>query len=155
MAKEIERKFLVTNQGWRSGDATEYRQGYLSLDKERTVRVRIAGDVAYLTVKGITKGATRREFEYEIPLVEAKEMLATVCRHPLIEKRRYIVEHGGLAWAIDEFSGDNGGLVVAEVELESEGQPFERPPWLGQEVTGDPRFYNVNLVENPYCNWKP
>ena len=136
MAREIERKFLVTHQDWRSGDAAKYRQGYLSLDRERTVRVRVAGDAAYLTVKGITKGASRQEFEYEIPLHDANAMLDTLCHRPLIEKRRYRVRHGGLDWDIDEFFGDNAGLVVAEVELKSEDQPFDRPDWLGQEVTG-------------------
>lgn len=154
MAEEIERKFLVTSRDWRSGESTEYRQGYLSLDKERTVRVRVAGDKAYLTIKGITRGATRREFEYAIPPADARELLAGLCRHPLIEKRRYRLEYGGLTWEIDEFFGDNAGLVVAEVELEHEDQPFERPPWLGEEVTDDPRYYNANLVENPYCNWE-
>lgn len=154
MAKEIERKFLVTNEDWRSDDASEYRQGYISLDKERTVRVRMAGNKAYLTVKGLTKGATRREFEYEIPLTDATEMLANLCRRPLIEKQRHKVLYGGLIWEIDEFFGENSGLIVAEVELESEDQPFERPPWLGKEVTGDSRYYNVNLVQKPYANWK-
>lgn len=154
MAEEIERKFLVTTREWRTGDATEYRQGYLSLDKERTVRVRIAGDRAYLTIKGITRGATRREYEYPIPVDEAGEMLDELCRHPLIEKRRYRLQHAGQIWEIDEFFGDNTGLVVAEVELEREDQRFEHPPWLGEEVTDDPRYYNANLVENPYRNWK-
>ena len=154
MAKEIERKFLVTNEDWRSDDAGEYRQGNISLDKERTVRVRMAGNKAYLTVKGLTKGATRREFEYEIPLTDATEMLANLCRRPLIEKQRHKVLYGGLIWEIDEFFGENSGLIVAEVELESEDQPFERPPWLGKEVTGDSRYYNVNLVQKPYANWK-
>jgi len=154
MAREIERKFLVTNQDWRSDDATEYRQGYLSLDRERTVRVRVTGTTARLTIKGITRGATRQEFEYEIPLGDANEMLTTLCRRPLIEKRRYTVRIGGLDWEIDEFFGDNAGLVVAEVELESEDQPFDRPAWLGREVTGDPRYYNANLVEHPYSAWK-
>lgn len=154
MAEEIERKFLVTSREWRTGDATEYRQGYLSLDKERTVRVRLAGDQAYLTIKGITRGATRREYEYPIPREDAVQMLDELCRQPLIEKRRYRLEHEGLTWEIDEFFGDNAGLVVAEVELEREDQPFARPPWLGEEVTGDPRYYNASLVENPYRNWR-
>jgi CYTH domain-containing protein len=154
MAEEIERKYLVTSGEWRTGDATEYRQGYLSLDKERTVRVRLAGDQAYLTIKGITRGATRREYEYPIPREDAVQMLDELCRQPLIEKRRYRLEHEGLTWEIDEFFGDNAGLVVAEVELEREDQPFARPPWLGAEVTGDPRYYNASLVENPYRNWR-
>ena len=154
MASEIERKFLVSSQGWRNGDATEYRQGYLGLDKERTVRVRAAGDTAFLTIKGITRGATRQEFEYEIPLADANQMLDTLCHRPLIEKRRYRVRHSGLDWEIDEFFGDNAGLVVAEVELESEDQAFDRPDWLGQEVTSDPRYYNASLVQHPYSAWK-
>ncbi|MGD2136744.1 MAG: CYTH domain-containing protein [Gammaproteobacteria bacterium] len=153
MAREIERKFLVTTREWQSGDAQEYRQGYLNLDKERTVRVRIAGEAAYLTIKGITQGATRREFEYAIPLADARELLTNLCHKPLIEKRRHKVRHGGLTWEVDEFFGDNAGLVVAEVELEDEDQPFERPPWLGEEVTDDPRYYNASLVDNPYRNW--
>jgi len=154
MASEIERKFLVSNQDWRSGNAAGYRQGYLSLDKERSVRIRMADDTAQLTVKGVTKGATRKEFEYEIPLRDAREILATLCLRPLIEKRRYRIRYGGLEWEIDEFYGDNAGLVVAEVELEHEDQHFERPAWLGQEVTGDPRYYNVNLVQHPYSTWQ-
>jgi CYTH domain-containing protein len=154
MASEIERKFLVTGQDWRSGNATRYRQGYLSLDKARSVRVRVAEDAAQLTVKGVTEGATRREFEYEIPLDDAREMLATLCLQPLIEKRRYRVRHGGLVWEVDEFCGDNAGLVVAEVELEHEDQHFDRPAWLGREVTDDPRYYNVNLVQHPYSTWE-
>ena len=153
MAKEIERKYLVTNQDWRSGEATEYRQGYLSLDKERTVRVRIAGTAAYLTVKGITRGTTRQEFEYPIPLHDANKMLASLCHRPLIEKRRYRLRHGELDWEIDEFFGDNAGLVVAEVELESEDQAFDRPDWLGREVSDDPRYYNASLVQHPFCRW--
>lgn len=154
MTKEIERKFLVTQQGWRSGDVTTYRQGYLSLDKDRTVRVRVAGNTVYLTAKGITKGASRQEFEYEVPLHDAIVMLDTLCHRPLIEKRRYRVRYGGLDWEIDEFSGDNTGLVVTEVELESEDQPCDRPGWLGKEVTGDPRYYNANLVQHPFSTWK-
>ena len=154
MASEIERKFLVTGQDWRSGDATTYRQGYLNLDKQRTVRIRLAGDSAYITVKGETRGATRQEFEYPIPAQDADEMLTTLCHRPLIEKCRYRVRHGGLVWEIDEFFGDNAGLVVAEVELESEEQSFERPAWLGEEVTSDPRYYNASLVQHPYHTWK-
>ena len=154
MAREIERKFLVSGEDWRSGDATRYRQGYLNLDKKRTVRVRLAGDSAYITVKGETSGATRKEFEYRIPPHDADEMLATLCHRPLIEKCRYRVRHGGLDWEIDEFFGDNAGLVVAEVELESERQTIEKPAWLGEEVTSDPRYYNASLVQHPYRTWK-
>ena len=155
MASEIERKFLVTGEDWRSGEATKYRQGYLNLDKDRTVRVRVAGDSAYLTVKGRTEGATRQEYEYRIPPDDANEMLTNLCHRPLIEKCRYLVRHGGLDWEIDEFFGDNAGLVVAEVELESEDQHFDRPAWLGEEVTSDPRYYNASLVQHPYHTWNP
>jgi len=153
MGKEIERKFLVHGDAWREGDGVEYRQGYLNTDKERTVRVRSAGDRAWLTIKGITRGATRAEYEYEIALEEGRQLLDELCAKPLIEKRRYRVTHDNLIWEIDEFFGDNEGLVVAEVELMSEDQAFEKPPWAGEEVTGDPRYYNANLVEKPYKQW--
>ena len=153
MSKEIERKFLVEDQGdekWRHAEYSEIRQGYLSIDKERTVRVRIAGDAAYLTIKGITESATRAEYEYPIPVAHAREILDGLCLRPLIEKRRYRIDYGGLIWEVDEFFGDNAGLIVAEVELESEQQVFDKPPWVGEEVTHDPRYYNANLVNNPY-----
>jgi adenylate cyclase len=154
MGKEIERKFLVTGNAWRAGEGTDFRQGYLSTDKERTVRVRAAGDIAHLTIKGITEGATRTEFEYPIPVADAELMLDTLCLRPLIEKRRYRVQHGGMTWEIDEFRGDNVGLVIAEIELERPQQRFEKPEWVGEEVTSDPRFYNANLVAHPYSTWK-
>ncbi|MGD2055599.1 MAG: CYTH domain-containing protein [Gammaproteobacteria bacterium] len=154
MPREIERKFLVKNKNWKSDEGMVYRQGYLSLDKERTVRVQSAGNEGYLTIKGITRGATRQEFEYEIPLAEANEILDTLCLQPLIEKHRYKIEYAGLTWEVDEFSGDNAGLVIAEVELESEEQAVDKPAWLGEKVTDDSRFYNASLVENPYRNWK-
>jgi len=153
MGKEIERKFLVRGDAWRKGQGTLYRQGYLNTAKERTVRVRIAGQQAFLTVKGLTRGATRPEFEYPIPVDDARTMLDTLCEHPLVEKRRYRLDVGGLIWEIDEFFGDNQGLVVAEVELDSEDQSFEEPDWVVKEVTGDPRYFNVNLVEHPYSEW--
>jgi CYTH domain-containing protein len=153
MGKEIERKFRVTGEGWRGGEPAEYRQGYLSTDKERTIRVRTAGEKAWLTIKGITRGATRSEYEYPIPRDDADSLLDELCLRPLIEKRRYRVEHEGEVWEIDEFFGDNEGLVVAEIELEREDQAFARPDWLGEEVTGEPRYYNVNLVEHPFKDW--
>lgn len=153
MGKEIERKFLVHGDAWREGEGAEYRQGYLCTDKERTVRVRTAGDRAWLTIKGITHGATRPEYEYEIPLEDGRQLLSELCVKPLIEKRRYRVTHDNLTWEIDEFFGDNEGLVVAEVELNSEDQAFDKPPWAGDEVTGDPRYYNANLIEKPYKQW--
>lgn len=153
MGREIERKFRVTGEGWKSAEGVPFRQGYLSTDKERTVRVRIEGERAVLTVKGLTEGLTRREFEYEIPLAEAAEMLDELCERPLIEKRRHTLDHAGHTWEVDEFLGENAGLVVAEIELESEGESFERPDWLGEEVSDDPRYYNANLVREPYPTW--
>ncbi len=153
MGQEIERKFLVTGEGWRESSGRRYRQGYLNSVKERVVRVRTIEDRAYLTVKGITVGASRLEFEYEIPVADADRMLDELCEQPLIDKVRYRVPYGGLTWEVDEFLGENTGLVVAEVELESEDQPVTRPPWLGDEVTGDPRYFNSNLIQHPYSRW--
>jgi CYTH domain-containing protein len=153
MSLEIERKFLVTGDAWRGGDCQEYQQGYLNLDKERTVRVRRAGDAAFLTVKGITEHATRAEYEYTIPVADADAMLQQLCLRPLIEKRRYRVEHAGMTWEIDEFHGENAGLVVAEIELQHQGQAFEKPDWIGKEVTHDKRYYNASLVSAPYSTW--
>ena len=154
MATEIERKFLTRGGGWRGlGTATVVRQGYLSTVGERTVRVRVAGDEGTLTVKGITVGATRSEFDYRIPVEDAHFMLDELCEQPIIEKTRHVVEVGGMTWEIDEFAGANAGLVIAEVELASEDEEFARPEWLGEEVTGDARFYNANLVAHPYREW--
>lgn len=155
MAIEIERKFLVGGDSWRdaAGRGTLYRQGYLSLDPERTVRVRAAGGRAALTIKGLTIGAHRQEFEYAISADEAAELLDSLCLQPIIEKTRYHLTVNGVVWEIDEFAGENQGLIVAEVELDDESRSFERPPWLGEEVTGDPRYYNVNLVRHPFCRW--
>jgi CYTH domain-containing protein len=153
LATEIERKFLVRGEGWRQTAPLEIRQGYLNRDKQRTVRVRIAGERAYVTVKGVAKGLTRPEFEYEIPLADAEQMLS-LCDGPLLEKRRYVLVHAGATWEVDEFLGENAGLVVAEVELESEDQSFERPDWLGAEVTDDRRYLNSNLCTHPYSRWE-
>jgi adenylate cyclase len=154
MGKEIERKFLVKGDTWRSlGEGTRYRQGYLSTVKERTVRVRTIDDKGYLTIKGVSEGIARAEFEYEIPVDDAKDLLDRLCERPLIEKDRYKIPYGGLTWEVDEFFGDNAGLVMAEVELESEDQAFETPEWVGQEVSDDPRYFNANLIANPYRNW--
>ena len=154
MAHEIERKFLVTEGSWRKAALQTYRQGYLSTVKERTVRVRTVNDKGFLTVKGISVGASRLEFEYEIPVADADEMLDTLCEKPLIEKHRYKLDHGGLTWEVDVFFGDNEGLIVAEVELQSEDQALDKPDWVAEEVTSDPRYYNANLIEHPYCNWQ-
>ena len=152
MGTEIERKFLVKKGVWRNQTATNYRQGYLSTVKERTVRVRTIEDKGYLTIKGISIGASRLEFEYEIPGQDAGALL-DICEKPIIEKSRYKVEHGGFVWEVDEFSGENLGLIVAELELESEDQYFPKPDWIGEEVTGDPRYFNSNLIKNPYSKW--
>jgi len=154
MGKEIERKFLLVGEEWRKlAEGTVYRQGYLSTVKERTVRVRTIGDNGYLTVKGITIGATRLEYEYEISASDANEMLDELCEKPLIEKKRSKIEFGGLIWEVDEFFGENDGLVFAEVELDDENQEFEKPSWIGEEVTGDPRYFNSNLTKHPYSKW--
>jgi len=154
MALEIERKFLVKEGAWRNEKGTAYRQGYLSSAKERTVRVRIIDTNGYLTVKGISRGAVRVEYEYEIPRAEAEAMLNDLCEKPLIEKMRYKIEFNGFVWEVDEFFGENQGLVVAEVELESEDQIFVKPEWVGEEVTGDPKYFNANLIHHPYSRWR-
>jgi len=154
MAKEIERKFLVNGDAWRElAKGVAYRQGYLSTVKERTVRVRTIDDKGFLTIKGITVGATRAEYEYEISADDANEMLDDLCHKPIIEKNRYKVPLGELTWEIDEFGGVNEGLIVAEVELTDEAQEFGRPPWIGEEVSGDPRYFNSNLIANPFTTW--
>jgi len=152
MGIEIERKFLVVGEGWRQGEGVPYAQGYLNRAAERTVRVRIAGERAFLTVKGVSRGATRSEFEYEIPTGDAEQLLE-LSDGPVIRKIRRIVEHEGARWEVDEFLGDNAGLVVAELELESEEQTYARPDWLGREVTDDPRYYNSNLAAHPFRSW--
>ncbi len=152
MATEIERKFLVIGDTWRDATPVTYRQGYLNRDKTRTVRVRIAGDAAMLTIKGQTYGATRAEFEYAIPLADAESLLL-LCDGPLIEKTRRKIEYAGLIWEVDEFFGDNQGLVVAEVELTAEDQIVEFPEWIGIEVTDDARYYNSNLAMKPFNTW--
>jgi CYTH domain-containing protein len=154
MGVEIERKFLLKSDAWRSlGRPVLYRQGYLNRSKERTVRVRTAGEKGFLTLKGISSGAKRTEYEYEIPLADADAVLNDLAEKPIIEKTRYRIEYKGLFWEIDEFSGENQGLILAEVELDSEDQAIELPPWIGEEVTHDPRYYNSNLVLFPYTKW--
>ena len=154
MGTEIERKFLIKDDSWRSlATGTKYRQGYLNSTKERVVRVRTIDDKGFLTIKGITTGATRVEYEYEIPDAEATAMLDDLCEKPLIEKNRYKIALGGFTWEVDEFFGENQGLIVAEVELETEDQSFEKPVWIGEEVTGDPKYFNSNLIQNPFLKW--
>ena len=154
MGKEIERKFLVKDDTFKTlAQGTSYRQGYLNSQKERVVRVRTIADKGFLTVKGITTGATRVEYEYEIPVKDAEAMLDELCQKPLIEKNRYKIKQGNFIWEVDEFFGENQGLICAEVELESEAQSYDKPEWIGEEVTGDPKYFNSNLIQNPYKNW--
>ena len=151
---EIERKFLVLNQSWKtSARPIQCRQGYISTEPARTVRVRVAGTAGLLTIKGISTGASRAEYEYPLPFSDAQYMLNHLCLKPLIEKTRWYYDCQGHLWEIDEFSGENEGLIVAEIELTSETEPFDRPDWLGKEVTGDTRYYNASLVSNPYKKW--
>lgn len=150
MAVETERKFLVTSEDWREGaQACPIRQGYLSLGEETTVRIRVAGDCAFITVKGRTEGMSRAEFEYPIPLADAEAMLSDLCARPLIEKTRYSLEHAGKLWTVDVFGADNSGLVVAEVELTHPEEEVALPGWVGKEVTCDPRYRNSALVSAP------
>ena len=155
MAKEIERKFLV-NGDFKSEAFKSIRiiQGYLSSVPERTVRVRVKGDKGFITIKGIgnASGITRYEWEKEIPVEDVKELLL-ICEPGVIDKTRYLVKAGEYTFEVDEFHGDNEGLIVAEVELPDENAPFERPDWLGEEVTGDVRYYNVMLVKHPFKTW--
>lgn len=154
MGVEIERKFLLQGDQWRQlAQGVLYRQGYLRADGECTVRVRTVGKSGFLTIKGRTVGASRSEYEYAIPLDDANAMLDQLCMQPLIEKKRYTIAHKGFNWEVDEFFGDNQGLIVAEIELEAEDQPFDLPPWIGQEVTGDRRYYNASLVRHPFSHW--
>ncbi len=154
MGKEIERKFLIKDDSWRvNAKGKRYRQGYLNRAKERVVRIRTIDDKGSLTIKGMVTGATRAEFEYDIPADEAEAMLDDLCEKPLIEKNRYKIEYGGFIWEVDEFFEENEGLTVAEVELESEDQRFEKPAWIGEEVTGDPKYFNSNLIRHPYSKW--
>lgn len=154
MGDEIERKFLVRGDAWKA-EATHsaYRQGFLSTEPERTVRVRLADGRGWLTVKGMSVGARRSEYEYEIPREDAARMLDSLCKRPLIEKVRHTLVVGRHTWEVDVFEGDNEGLVIAEVELRAEDEAFERPAWLGDEVTDDPRYFNSSLVEHPYKDW--
>jgi adenylate cyclase len=154
MGSEIERKFLVSGTAWKqAGPGERIRQGYLALDPACTVRVRAAGERGSLAIKGPTTGITRLEFEYSIPLADAQRLLDELCHQPLIDKTRYALEVGGHRWEVDEFHGANAGLVVAEIELQHEDEEFERPDWLGEEVSHDPRYYNAGLVRKPFASW--
>lgn len=153
MGQEIERKFLVIGEAWKSlGQSIAMRQGYLSSDPDRVVRVRVEGNNAALTIKGRSVGALRGEWEYAIPVKDAEEMLA-LCPRPLIEKTRHRITHQGMLWEVDEFHGDNAGLVVAEIELTAEDQVFDMPDWIGEEVTQDARYFNSALLKHPFKDW--
>ncbi|WP_313703293.1 CYTH domain-containing protein [Massilia sp.] len=155
MGVEIERKFLVDGEAWRTlGAATLLRQGYLSVDPARTVRVRIDGERAFLTIKGKSVGASRGEWEYPIPVADAAQLLDGLCQQPLVEKVRRRIAVGPHTWEVDEFLGANAGLVVAEIELAFEDEAFDKPDWIGREVTGDTRYFNSNLIRHPYSQWK-
>jgi adenylate cyclase len=154
VGREIERKFLTAGNGWRKGaKRSRLRQGYLLAGKEKSVRVRLEGGRGTVTIKGRARGLVRAEYEYAIPARDARELLDRLCEKPLIEKARFRVRFGGLVWEIDEFSGNNRGLIVAEVELKSAAQKIVLPPWVGKEVTRDPRYLNANLFKHPYRRW--
>ena len=154
MGLEIERKFLVKNRNWRTeaDQGTVIRQGYLNSDKERTVRVRVYGEQGFLTIKGKSNQLTRQEFEYEVPLEEAQQMLR-LCEKPLIEKTRFLLKHEAHTWEIDVFEGENEGLIVAEVELESESDSVTLLDWVGAEVSDDQRYFNSSLIRHPFKAW--
>jgi adenylate cyclase len=154
MGLEIERKFLLKNTDWKSeaDEGTLIKQGYLNSHIERTVRVRISNNKGEITIKGKTNNLTRKEFEYQIPLEEAISLIK-LCEQPIIEKTRFLIKQGNLKWEIDEFEGDNKGLTVAEIELENESQNFDKPDWIGQEVSQDAKYYNSSLLSNPFKNW--
>ena len=155
MATEIERKFRLSNDSWREQihSSTLLRQGYLANTTRASVRVRLAANEGWLSVKAMTPGRARSEYEASISIIDANEMLDRLCEGPLIEKWRHIVVHDGSEWEIDEFLGENAGLVIAEFEMESEDEEFSPPPWLGAEVTHDERYYNFRLSQHPWRRW--
>ena len=155
MAVEIERKFLVdTIPQNKISRSKMVKQGYMVNDECQVVRVRSIDHDYFLTIKSTTKGLSRLEFEYAIPEEDARDMFEHLCRSSFIEKTRHYIEHQGHLWEVDEFQGKNQGLIVAEIELESENETFQRPDWIGDEVSHDPRYYNMNLTTDPYENWK-
>lgn len=156
MAIEIERKFLLQNENWRAyvSHSVIYKQGYLSSQATSSIRVRISDKQAWLNIKSATIGTQRAEYEYEIPLADANEILTNLCLKPVIEKTRHFVTHENHLWEIDEFDGENSGLIVAEIELQSVDEFFVKPNWLGDEVTQDVRYYNNNLAREPYSQWR-
>ena len=152
MAVEIERKFLVTDDAWKSAPFKYYSQAYLNLHQDRTVRVRIAGDKAFLTIKSFLSDTNRLEFEYPIPVDDARQMME-ICEQPPVEKNRYLITYDGLTWEVDQFLGANAGLVVAEIELESAEQEFGKPDWVGEEVSDQPKYLNSHLAKLPFSQW--
>jgi adenylate cyclase len=156
MAIEIEHKFLLANEDWRENvsHSVIYKQGYLSSQPTSSIRVRISDKQAWLNIKSATIGTQRAEYEYEIPLSDANEILNTLCLKPVIEKTRYFVKHENHLWEIDEFDGENAGLIVAEIELNALDEIFAKPNWVGEEVTQDVRYYNNNLARQPYSEWR-
>jgi len=155
MPIEIERKFLLVNDNWRKEVSRSYRirQGYIGEIGKASVRIRVQDEKANINIKSATLAMRRMEYEYEIPLDEALQMLDQLCNQPQVDKTRYIVEQGKHKWEIDEFYGDNEGLVVAEIELSDEHEIFEKPEWIGKQVTDDARYYNVNLIKQPFKDW--
>ena len=156
MATEIERKFLVANDNWRKQVSRQktIKQGYFGPPNKASIRIRIDGDSANINIKSATLDIVRKEYEIPVPLIDAEEMLQHLCERPFIEKVRHLVPQGDHVWEVDEFSGDNQGLIVAEIELSRADEFFEKPDWLGEEVSHDERYYNVRLVKNPYKNWR-
>jgi adenylate cyclase len=155
MAREIERKFLLRDDSWRAQvtHSTVMRQGYLSSSPGVSIRVRVAGPDAFLNLKSATLGISRHEFEYAIPLADAEQMLAMFCGTRCLDKTRHYLPQPPHVWEIDEFHGANAGLIVAEIELDSESDVFERPSWVGEEVSSERRYYNVCLIDEPYSSW--
>ncbi|RPI63838.1 MAG: CYTH domain-containing protein [Ignavibacteriales bacterium] len=154
MGIEIERKFLVKSDEWKSlGKSIFYKQGYLLSDKNRTIRIRTIDDKGFITIKSSVKGISRNEFEYEIPVEEARVILETLCEKPFIKKYRTKIQLNELVWEVDEFIDENDGLVIAEVELENENQKIDIPNWIGEEVSGDKKYFNSMLVKNPFTKW--
>jgi len=155
VAIEIERKFLLENDSWRASvsKSINYRQGYLNSDEHSSVRVRVSDDTAKLNIKSATIGSQRQEYEYDIPLADAHELLTTLCHKPLVEKTRHLVVIKQHTWEIDEFEGENAGLIVAEIELSAVDEAFDKPNWVGEDVTEDIRYYNNQLSKKPYTTW--
>ena len=154
MGKEIEKKFLIKNQDYKKlSKGITVKQGYLSRDPDQVVRVRVYGSKGFITVKGKNIGTVRSEYEYEIPFGDAEEIIDILCERPIIEKYRYHIEMSGFVWEVDQFLGENEGLIIAEIELPAEDTPFPKPDWIGEEVSGDPKYFNSNLVKRPFKNW--